>query len=552
VFANKIVTEVAKMKKITLLSLVASAMILTAVSCRATPEPEPEAPAPVLAARDAALTYIRGHYEDAPAESLSWTEELMTPEDLPGGRIWQYTAEDWVVTISYAVSEPEWLVYWVAVANPSTGLEWEGRVDGSGHVPEAPEYALGARDAAMRYVTEEYDQPGLGAGLAWEEEPVTPVDMPGGEAYRYTAGDWVVTISYASVPPEQAVYPVSVVNQATGFEWEGEVDAEREITQVRAPAPEVMLDRIAARDAALDYIYEHHQYSPSESEFWQEERIAPDDIEGTETYRYTPSDWIVEISYRAGDAEAMVYEVTVTNPDLGLEWYGEVDAWGRVTELGAQTPETMHDPTGARDAAMNYICETYKYPPVDTTAVEWEEEDITPEGLAGWAAFRYTVDSWVVEVSHPIVPPEATIYMVAVSNPDLDFEWHGTVDPQGVVTEGAQRPDVSTASDEVSVESIDILILESFPVQVHVVAKGHLPDACIEIDQITQQLQGNTFTVAIGTARLPDARCAPAAVPFEEVIPLEVWGLPAGTYSVDVNGVTGSFELEMDNVLPED
>jgi len=37
--------------------------------------------------------------------------------------------------------------------------------------------------------------------------------------------------------------------------------------------------------------------------------------------------------------------------------------------------------------------------------------------------------------------------------------------------------------------------------------------------------------------------------PFEETIPLEVYGLPAGTYTVEVNGVQGTFDLEMDNIL---
>ena len=101
-----------------------------------TPSP-PEAPAEVLAARDAALTYVREHFEDTPAESLVWVEERLTPEDVPGGATWQYTADGWVVTVSYAVLPPEWTVYHIAVSNESTGFEWEGRVDGPGRVPEA-------------------------------------------------------------------------------------------------------------------------------------------------------------------------------------------------------------------------------------------------------------------------------------------------------------------------------------------------------------------------------------------------------------------------------
>jgi len=43
-----------------------------------------------------------------------------------------------------------------------------------------------------------------------------------------------------------------------------------------------------------------------------------------------------------------------------------------------------------------------------------------------------------------------------------------------------------------------------------------------------------------------------ALVPFEEVIPLDVAGLHAGTYIVDVNGMMESFTLDVDNTLPTD
>ncbi|MCA9900330.1 MAG: hypothetical protein KC433_19200, partial [Anaerolineales bacterium] len=38
---------------------------------------------------------------------------------------------------------------------------------------------------------------------------------------------------------------------------------------------------------------------------------------------------------------------------------------------------------------------------------------------------------------------------------------------------------------EASVDSIEILILESFPVQVNVRARGDLPDGCTTIDNVT-------------------------------------------------------------------
>ena len=101
------------------------------------------------------------------------------------------------------------------------------------------------------------------------------------------------------------------------------------------------------------------------------------------------------------------------------------------------------------------------------------------------------------------------------------------------------------------VENIDILILESFPVQVNVIAKGYLPDGCTEIGDITKNMDGNIFTVTIETIRPADAMCTQAIVPYEKSIPLDVYGLKAGTYNVLVNSANGSFELTMDNSIPD-
>jgi inhibitor of cysteine peptidase len=98
------------------------------------------------------------------------------------------------------------------------------------------------------------------------------------------------------------------------------------------------------------------------------------------------------------------------------------------------------------------------------------------------------------------------------------------------------------------VDEIDILILESFPVQINVIARGNLPDPCTEISEVLQEREGNTFFVTIKTHR-PPGPCIQVLAPFEEIISLEVYGLPAGTYIVDVNGVQDTFDLEVDNIL---
>lgn len=105
--------------------------------------------------------------------------------------------------------------------------------------------------------------------------------------------------------------------------------------------------------------------------------------------------------------------------------------------------------------------------------------------------------------------------------------------------------------DMANVESIDILTLESFPVQINVIAEGYLPDGCTEIDKIKTEREGNTFNINITTKRPKDAICTQAIENFKETIPLEVRNLSAGNYTVNVNGVSGSFELAVDNIFEE-
>ncbi|MEZ4538998.1 MAG: NBR1-Ig-like domain-containing protein [Chloroflexota bacterium] len=105
---------------------------------------------------------------------------------------------------------------------------------------------------------------------------------------------------------------------------------------------------------------------------------------------------------------------------------------------------------------------------------------------------------------------------------------------------------------QVVVDSIDVLILESFPVQVNVVARGNLPDSCTQVDEIITQQANDTFRVAITTLRQPALACTQALVPFEQTLSLDVVGLPAGTYTVNVNGVQDTFTLAVDNVAVDD
>ncbi len=98
------------------------------------------------------------------------------------------------------------------------------------------------------------------------------------------------------------------------------------------------------------------------------------------------------------------------------------------------------------------------------------------------------------------------------------------------------------------VQSVEIEILESQPLLVNAIIRGQLPDAgCTTISGVTQARDGNAFNITLTTTTNPLAKCAQALVPFEEVVSLDVSGLPPAPYGVNANGVQQAFKL-----LPRD
>ena len=109
-------------------------------------------------------------------------------------------------------------------------------------------------------------------------------------------------------------------------------------------------------------------------------------------------------------------------------------------------------------------------------------------------------------------------------------------------------PEVPPAT-QADVQSVEIQILESFPVQANAIARGQLPDAgCTTIAGVNQSRSGNTFTLTLTTKVDSNAMCSQVITPFEYVIPLDVSSLLPAQYIVNVNGVETSFELP--NIQP--
>jgi len=103
-------------------------------------------------------------------------------------------------------------------------------------------------------------------------------------------------------------------------------------------------------------------------------------------------------------------------------------------------------------------------------------------------------------------------------------------------------------------DGVEVEITDSFPVQVFLKIRGHLANGCLAVGEIHQRLKNNRFEITVNAVSTVSDEggvvCTQALVPFERMVPLQVYGLPRGTYDYIVNSeIEGSFELAENNTL---
>lgn len=126
-------------------------------------------------------------------------------------------------------------------------------------------------------------------------------------------------------------------------------------------------------------------------------------------------------------------------------------------------------------------------------------------------------------------------YTVDVNGVETELVWEGAM-------AGPQMDDY--LQGEALVDSVQVLIMESMPVQVTLVIEGNLRDGCTELSEITQEVRDDRIVIRVLTRRSKDAMCTQALVPFTERYRLDLEGIEPGTYTLDVNGVTETLRLD--------
>jgi inhibitor of cysteine peptidase len=87
------------------------------------------------------------------------------------------------------------------------------------------------------------------------------------------------------------------------------------------------------------------------------------------------------------------------------------------------------------------------------------------------------------------------------------------------------------------IESVDALLLESFPVQINLQVNGYQPDGCDFPVQVEQRREGNEVFVDIYRDVPLAVMCPAMLVGYEETIHLD-GGFESGTYTIHVNDQT--------------
>jgi hypothetical protein len=88
------------------------------------------------ASRDSVIDALNNRYDlGIPKGVAVWTEKNLTPQGVNTSAVFEFTKEDWVISVVSRVGEPEERNDRVSVTN-SQGFEWHGRVDAYGEVTQ--------------------------------------------------------------------------------------------------------------------------------------------------------------------------------------------------------------------------------------------------------------------------------------------------------------------------------------------------------------------------------------------------------------------------------
>ena len=105
----------------------------------------------------------------------------------------------------------------------------------------------------------------------------------------------------------------------------------------------------------------------------------------------------------------------------------------------------------------------------------------------------------------------------------------------------------------ITVEQVEVEVGVGSPIPVHVIVSGWMPDPCSQVEHTEIKQDGSNFMISLFAT--PDVGgpamdgCIKDPMYFTMSIPINVVDLPAGSYSVTVNGSRADFNLDTANSI---
>jgi inhibitor of cysteine peptidase len=138
------------------------------------------------------------------------------------------------------------------------------------------------------------------------------------------------------------------------------------------------------------------------------------------------------------------------------------------------------------------------------------DEYIPLDGVFEYGTYTIQVNDYTLQYTLPPVPIYDDL-PPPVPYPDGEFQRYNAV-----------------------IESVEVTVLESYPMQLHVRVTGYQEGGCDPSFQMAQRRAGNTVTVEIYRLVNPMVMCNAKPTPIDETIPLE-GGFEGGEYTIRVN-----------------
>jgi len=136
-----------------------------------------------------------------------------------------------------------------------------------------------------------------------------------------------------------------------------------------------------------------------------------------------------------------------------------------------------------------------------------------------------------------------TALALAACAPAINLTVVPTSTPQAIQTQMVSR--------EAQVQSVEIQMTNTTPIQVNAVVRGNLTESCATLAESQMQYDSNTFQITVYTLSPADRGCVQVTSPFETTIALPATDLSAGSYTVIANGVSAVFTLPVENETPD-